>query len=381
MPSFLRCFVFLFCLFFSAPVLQAAPRSLAQWEKFDFAKGRISLAQIRPLPLGDAKKLRGLVFGRHGRVFDDKEIQNYLKSRAWYKPNPKYKSSRLNANEIANVDVIREAEWLRHKRVVPGDMKFYRNRALTLAQVGKPSLAELRIMRAEIDAIHGATFEDAPWLRMFFNERYWYHPGDETFRFTAIELKNYRLLYALEKRMRGTALAPGDMDFYQTQPLRTAQLRGLSLYEMRLLRNEIYARRGRRFRTDWIADHFDGKDWYKPFSDFREPKLSVMEQRNLDVIVNYENQIHEDLSRKQLNTALLKDMFLDDVRKLRNEIYARRGRTYKDLWLRGYFQSFAWYKPNPRYRESQLNRIERRNAKLIFDFEKKLAAQLDAVEA
>lgn len=365
--------------------LPSVARTLADWEKFDFAKQKIRLSDIRALPLADAKKLRGIVFGRRGRIFDDKEIQSYLNQRSWYKRNPKYKHSQLNATEAANIDVIREAEWLRHSRVVPGDLKFYRSKLLTRAQLGNPSLAELRIMRAEIEAIHGKQFKDDPWLQAFFYDRYWYHPSARYNGGSLIETEwaNISLLNFIEKQIRGTSIEPGEMGLFQTRSLRPAQLHGLSLHELRLLRNEIYARRGKRFRTEWLTQAFSNYEWYDKnlLPDFREPKLSTIEQSNLDMIVRRENQIHEDLSRKPLSPGLLKDLYLEDARKLRNEIFARRGRIFKDRQLRGYFQSFAWYKANPRFRESQLNSIERRNAKLIFDYEKKLAAEMNSVEA
>ena len=379
-PGLLYLCAMLPCLGAAQP---GAARSVAEWEKFDFARQRLQLSEIRALPLGDVKKLRGLVFGRHGRVFDDCDIQKYLESRPWYRRNLQYRPAQLNAVERANVDAIREAESLRHPRVVPGDMKFYRSTVLTKAQLGQPLLAEIRIMRAEIEAIHGRRFADEPWLQNFFEERYWYRPAPHYSPATlsAAERQNLALLTTLEKQLRRVKLAPGDMGRFQNQPVDADMLHGLGLYELRLLRNEIYARRGRRFRTEWIQDYFSGQPWYKPLPDFREPKLSPIEARNRDGIVQDENQIHENLGREAIKPEMLEGLFLEDARKLRNEIYARRGRIFKDPWLHGYFQSFDWYKANPRYRESQLNRIERRNAKLIFDYEKQADSLLHQVEA
>lgn len=47
----------------------------------------------------------------------------------------------------------------------------------------------------------------------------------------------------------------------------------------------------------------------------------------------------------------------------RNEIYARKGRRFKDPWLRDYFSNFAWYRP--RFDTVTLNPIEKRNVALI----------------
>jgi hypothetical protein len=374
----------LLCLCFSAPiVVHAGPRSMAQWEKFDFSKERIAANDIKPLSLQDLKKLRGLVFARHGRVFDEKFIQDYISKLPWYRRNPKYHVKQLNAIERANMDTIKEAEWHRHKFVMTGDMKFNRNIVLTRARLGKPILEEVRVMRAEIEAIHGKRFKEDPWLQKFFEERYWYRPAAryDPSKLSKAERQNMALLSSIEKQMRKVNVAPGDMGRYQTQVLSRANLEGLSLYELRLLRNEIYARRGREFRTGWIAEYFFGQSWYVPNPNFKDSRLNAIEKRNLDTIVNYENELHADLSRKAIKPKLLQDLFLEDARKLRNEIYARRGRTFKDPWLNNYFRSFSWYKPKVRFSDSQLNAIERRNARQILDYEKKAVSLLQQVAA
>ncbi len=380
MSLFLRCLVAICCFCFS---VQAAPRSMAQWEKFDFSKERIAVGDIKPLSLQDLKKLRGLVFARHGRVFDEKFIQDYLNTLSWFRRNPKYNVNQLNAVERANMDTIKEAEWHRHNFVMTGDMKFNRNTVLTSARLGKPTLAEVRIMRAEIEAIHGKRFKEDPWLQSFFAERYWYHPAAhyDPSKLSSAERQNIVLLSSIEKQRRNIKLAPGDMGRYQKQAISRANLEGLSLYELRLLRNEIYARRGYTFKTQWISEYFQGESWYQPNPKFNEAQLNTIEARNRNLIVSYENELHADLSRKAIKPKLLQGLFLEDARKLRNEIYARHGRTFKDPWLNNYFRSLNWYKPDARFRESQLNSIERRNTKQILDYEKKAASLLQQVAA
>lgn len=382
--AFQRWFLLVCCFCFSlTATLQAAPRPVAKWEKFDFSKEHIAAADIKPLSLQDLKKLRGLVFARHGRVFDEKFIQDYIGKLPWYRRNPQYNVKQLNAIERANMDTIKEAEWHRHKFVMTGDMKFNRSTVLTRARLGQPKLEEVRIMRAEIEAIHGKRFKEDPWLQKFFEERYWYHPTAQynPSKLSHAERQNIALLSAIEKQLRSIKLAPGDMGRYQKQLINRSNLEGLSLYELRLLRNEIYARRGYQFKTQWISEYFQGESWYQQNPKFKEAQLNSFERRNRDLIVNYENELHAGLSRKAIKPKLLQDLYLEDARKLRNEIYARHGRRFKDPWLDNYFRSFNWYKPNSRFHESQLNSIERRNARLIFDYEKQAISLLQQVAA
>ncbi len=356
--------------------------NLAKWEKFDFAKQSVKLEQLQPLSLKELSLLRGIVFGKHGRIFREQDIQNYLYSRDWYQVNDEFKNTVLNDTERRNIDLIREAESKKHTKVEPGDLRFYRDRLITRDLLGKHSLAELHIMRAEIEAIHGKRFDDEPTLQTYFEERYWYAPVDkyDPQTLNENERKNMALMATATKEQRNLKLAPGDMSYFQNRPLSEELLKGLSLHELRILRNEIYARRGRLFRTPWLSDYFYSQEWYKPMDDFGEPELSATEKKNIETIVAYENRLHEDLSAKVMTRDLFEGMFLEDASKLRNEIYARRGKVFKDKWLNKYYASFSWYKANPGFTEALLTATEKKNIATIKAYEKEAMSVWDAVE-
>ncbi|MEW6126189.1 MAG: YARHG domain-containing protein [Acidobacteriota bacterium] len=356
--------------------------NLDRWEKFDFAKQIIKPEQIQPLTLKELSLLRGIVFGKHGRIFREPDISDYLYSRQWYEPTDEFKNSLLNDTERKNIDLIRETESKKHMKVEPGDLRFYRDRIITREMLGKHSLAELHVMRAEIEAIHGKRFDDEPTLQTYFEERYWYTSAEkyDPKTLSEIERRNMALIAAATKEQRNLKLSPGDMAYFQNQALTEDLLKGLSLYELRILRNEIYARRGRQFRTFWIADYFYSQDWYKPMDDFGEPELSAIEKQNIATIVAYENRIHQELGNKVITRDLLEGMFLEDASKLRNEIYARRGKVFKDKWLNKYYASFSWYKANPRFSEAMLTPTEKTNIATIRAYEKQATSLMDMVE-
>ncbi len=52
--------------------------------------------------------------------------------------------------------------------------------------------------------------------------------------------------------------------------------------QLRLARNEIYARKGRRFKNAVLRDHFSRFDWYRPTSD--DVSLTTVEQANVDLL-------------------------------------------------------------------------------------------------
>jgi hypothetical protein len=62
-----------------------------------------------------------------------------------------------------------------------------------------------------------------------------------------------------------------------------------------------------------------------------------------------------------------------ELRRMRNEVYARHGRVFKDPALVEYFTAQPWYKPDPSFSESQLTNDDRARLNLIRAAEKKAA--------
>lgn len=374
----------LLALLLLVPALPArAQDALKAWEGFDFSARKVELAEVKGLGLEDLKFLRGIIFGRHGRVFKDAEIQTYLKERNWYKPDTNFSNSRLSDTERHNLDVIREAEAAQHEKIEPGDLRFYQKRPFTIKQLGEHTGAEWRVLRAEVEAIHGKRFDEEPWLQKYFEERYWYAPnhGYDPKQLSAVEVKNLQTIAAAQKRQRRVAVSPGDMEFFQETVLTEAMLAGVGLHDLRLMRNEFYARHGRPFAALWLQQYFFQQPWYSPVEEGQEPsELSPVEKQNVDTIVKVEKALREELATKPVSRRLLEGLFIEDARKLRNEIYARHGKIFTDREMRNYFSSFDWYKPDTKFSEKSLSAVERRNYAAIQAYERRASSMMDAVE-
>jgi hypothetical protein len=356
--------------------------SVKAWETFDFSGRSVATADLSALNLEDLKLVRGIVFGKHGRVFKDPEIRRFLESRTWFKANPNFQNSALNGTERKNLDVIRIAEAQKHDSVQPGDMRLYQDRALTRKKLGQHTSAEWTVLAAEIEAIHGKRFPETAWLQQYFDERYWYRPADQydPKGLSVVERKNLQLIDTIQRQQRRVALSPGDMELFENKLISDQMLRGLSLHELRLLRNEIYARHGRIFKTVWIQQYFGGQPWYDPKEDFKDEEISGSDKTNIETIVKYENKLHDSISNKPITPALLQGLFLEDVRKMREEIYARHGKVFKDPWTQKYFASFDWYKANPNYSDASLSAVEKRNLVVIAGYEKKAVTAMSTIE-
>ena len=73
--------------------------------------------------------------------------------------------------------------------------------------------------------------------------------------------------------------------------LKKSDLKGLSKEELRIARNEIYARHGRMFDDKKLQKYFDSQSWYEgtvPASEFSEDVLSSVEKKNVAFIRQFE---------------------------------------------------------------------------------------------
>jgi hypothetical protein len=353
------------------------------WHKINFAKKLISPSQLKKLdtreldeldetdPVRELALLRGVVFGKRGRIFKERSIQDYLEKQKWYKPKENFSNSVLTKKERENLDLIRLEEARRNVYIQPGDMRIWQNKLIPEDKLGGYSAAELRVLIAEIEANHGKTFADEEWLQKYFNERYWYQPNPNYSPtvLNEIERKNLETLYNEKSKGRNTEISIGDMENFQTVALTKDKLKGLTMMELRMLRNEIWARRGLAFKTPGIKQSFEWRDWYKPLKDQSKVKLNEIEQQNVNLFLAEEKALREKLSSDVLPYEYFENLFTEDLRILRNEIYARRGRIFKDAELQKYFESQSWYQPNPDFKDEMLGEIEQKNLATIREAE------------
>src|SRR5207253_7281829 len=192
--------------------------SVKNWETFNFAGKAMKPADVTALTNDDLKLVRGIVFGKHGRVFKDPDIRRFLESRPWYKADANFSNSALNDTERRNLDVVRIAEAEQHETVQPGDMRLWEDRALIRKKLGAHTNAEWTVLASEIEAIHGRRFDDTPWLQQYFAERYWYRAADNynPKSLNDTERKNLALIDLIRKQQRKVALATGDMELFDT---------------------------------------------------------------------------------------------------------------------------------------------------------------------
>jgi Caspase domain/YARHG domain len=153
-----------------------------------------------------------------------------------------------------------------------------------------------------------------------------------------------------------------------TRLLTLDDLKGHSKDDLRIARNEIFARQGRYFNSPDLVARFSQFSWYRP--NTWSPQLNPTETANVNFLSRAENGIgpglnfiFPDSDRRLLSVAELTRLSKPQLRIARNEIFARRGRYFTSADLKAYFAHFSWYSPHTWH--PRLNPIEQANVALI----------------
>jgi hypothetical protein len=366
-----------------AAVAHAEPRfaSFAEIAARDFARDTVSLSEVHSLDAERLAQLRAIVFGRHGRVFKNDGIQNWLKDQSWYVPDSSFSNASLNRIERENLDRIREGEAAYHEQIEPGDLRWWQGRVMTPDALGYHSRVEWDVLAAELEAVHGKRFVSEPWLQRYFDERYWYAPDRayDPARLSAIERHNLATIDSLRRGPGGADVSPCDMALFEQRRIAPGQLRGASFSTLRILRNEIYARHGLTFGKEWLDEYFAERSWYVPRPG-AVIVLSEVEQRNVATIVRAEREQRASLSTVSLDERMLDGLFREDVRLLRYQVYARHGRVFRERWIQDWVAQLEGYQPDAGYSDARLSPVERANLAILAAYEQFAAGEHDAPE-
>jgi len=76
-------------------------------------------------------------------------------------------------------------------------------------------------------------------------------------------------------------------------PISPNVLKQLNKKYLRILRNEIFARKGRIFKSKDLQEIFSKQLWYKPDPDYNDKKLSALDRENISLILKFEKSDRE----------------------------------------------------------------------------------------
>ncbi len=163
---------------------------------------------------------------------------------------------------------------------------------ITRAELEGMSRADSSRLINEIYARHGYIFGgEGSSNQQYFSSKSWYTPVTKDAsqvekQFNAVETANIKTLVDYQKEMgwRGGGSSSGDSSEgsegsgtanpdatdntflfpSDTQLITREDLEGKTQRDVQLLVNEIYARHGYIFKTDFLKEYFENQQWYKP---------------------------------------------------------------------------------------------------------------------
>jgi hypothetical protein len=114
-------------------------------------------------------------------------------------------------------------------------------------------------------------------------------------------------------------------------------------------------------------DHTLAGKW-TPFNKAQVGRHYNLERKNFKYDANIGS--YPEVSTRLLKTEDVNNLYKEELRNMRNEIYARHGYSFKLRDIRQHFEGAEWYMPISTDVRKKLNSIEMKNEKLIKNFEK-----------
>lgn len=178
--------------------------------------------------------------------------------------------------------------------------------------------------------------------------------------------------------------------------LTAADIAPYSSSDLRIAKNEIYARHGRLFQSSDLQKYFNQMIWYNGYLDsasFDNSLLNSIEVQNVSFLETASTNgsadqkaslvpflssmsatgylLLPDSAVRNLTEADLAAYSTSDLRVAKNEIFARHGRTFSSADLQTYFQQMPWYNGTiapDAFSHSVFNAYEAANVKFLDNY-------------
>lgn len=241
--------------------------------------------------------MRNTIFARYGWDGFRKEwLRAYFHAQPWFKPNPKFSYKQLSEIDRKNAHLIgvhehsmterelrdRKNDILARYGKVWGDIPVWTVKGKKVKSCTRPAGAE-----EDNDA------GDWEPLDCKYQKRASYKPNP-SFKESMVSAEDRIELGLLDRSLGNFATDSERRDKVagsaEVELFKIDELRQLSLRDLRILRNTIYARHGRKFKSKILQDHFAGMSWYKLDPNYSDATLTKTDQRNIALIKTVENE-------------------------------------------------------------------------------------------
>ncbi len=258
----------LLALVFAATVVGAAAHSAAADPPRPLYYDRaLTPADLQGRTLRELALMRNTIYARAGHPFRKKWLHEYFAAQPWYKPLARDDDSKITRTDRANVALIAQAEQSQKRP----ELKQRRDDLLARERTGKTTLEdaiELGLLNTRLGEWAAADAEARPPAQV--------SPLED----------------------------PSQLDHV----IRVDQLSDLSRRDLRILRNTVYARHGRKFKSRLLQAYFDDMSWYKVDPAFTEKQLTKVDITNIRLIKSVEDTLggpmSEDEQRAEENMTM-----------------------------------------------------------------------------
>lgn len=248
--------------------------------------------------------LRNTIFARYGwGGFRKPWLREHFQKQPWFKPNPAFSYKLLSDADRKNVHFIavREQSFTERELRWAQDT-IYARAGKVWNDVYAWKLKDGRTVRSceqpkePLDEEEGCTGDQCAGAESkdcAFRQLPWYKP-DPKFNEDRLSAEARIELGLISRALGGFASDSGKLE-KGTQAsldrvLSVKELRQLSLRDLRLLRNTIYARRGRPFKSKVLQAHFSAMSWYKLDPAYTDARLTETDKRNIALIRSVEDE-------------------------------------------------------------------------------------------
>jgi hypothetical protein len=214
----------------------------------------IGAADLQGRSLRELVLLRNTVYARAGNRFRKQWLADHFAAQPWYRPLPKMDEAKLTALDRKNARAVALFEEALDRK------ELERRRGEVQARVGKGKAGpedevELRLLSQKLGTWVGA-----------------------------------------EEARRAETRSPLEDPSVLERQISLQQLSDLSRRDLRILRNTIYARRGRPFKSEILQQYFDDMSWYAVDAAYSDKKLTDVDRRNIKLVRSVEDSLGGPLS-------------------------------------------------------------------------------------
>ncbi len=245
--------------------------------------------------------MRNTIYARYGwDGFRKQWLHDYFYAQKWFKPNPAFSYKLISKADRENAHIIGSKEASFNEAALRGNQaRIYARHGKVWNDVppwtwksGKKTVSCDRPKDYDGEDAGDESDEVTSWDCVFKNDA-WYRPNP---RFSENDFTpNERIeLGLISRALGGFSTDEGSLGRAEQgldHLLGLEDLRKLSLRDLRLLRNSIYAHRGRPFKSPIVREHFRGMKWYQENLSYTDKLLSETDRRNVRLIRSVEDEL------------------------------------------------------------------------------------------